>query len=185
MRSGRTPSSPLLRRLASLPAVAVLVLAPPGAGSELSAQESTDDPHWGAMVVGGAHGLGSDGTHAYVGLEGGRFAGRMGAKGLAQYGTGNGFRSLAVGGGPAFRVVDLGFASLTAYGGVGWYREEEATSRVARDMVGLFGAAKARVPTGFGSLGLTLSLWHGRQRGPEMAESITGTPRRVSVGFGF
>lgn len=137
------------------------------------------------MVVGGIQGIGEEDTHRYAGFEGGVLLGRFGAKGLGHLGAGNGFRSVAVGVGPAYEVVDLGFASLSVYGGIGWYREEERVSGVGRAMAGVYGAAKVRVPLGFGSLGVTVSGWHGTLDGREIQQPLRRTLHRFSLGFGL
>lgn len=188
--SERRTAEPARRRppcVAPLLAALALGLTGATAAADPGNPSESPDPGWRAMLVAGAHGLGGDeGTHAYGGFEGGVFSGRVGVKALAHYGNGNGFSSLALGGGPAFEALDLGFASLVAYAGLGWYREREEVSQVARGIMGLHGAVKVRVPVrGFVALGLTLSAWRGTLNGSELQEPISRTPYRLSVGLGM
>lgn len=137
------------------------------------------------MAVGGVTGIGGDGIHPYGGLEGGFLLGRFGALGLGQYGTGNGFSSLLFGGGPAVEVVDLGYAAVTAYGGLAWYREELDAVPGTREVTGLYGGLSVRVPLPFGALGFNASLWRGSVEGEGIEFDHTPTSHRFSVGFGF
>lgn len=138
-----------------------------------------------AMAVAGVRGLSGEGIHGYGGLEGGFLYGRWGFRVLGQYGMGNGFRSVALGAGPALRVVEVERASLSVYGGVGRYGEREESSGLHRDMTTLFGGAGLRVPVGFGALGLTLSVWHGSVEEEGFREAVRHTPYRLSLGLGI
>jgi len=136
------------------------------------------------MVLGGVSGIGGDGLHPYGGLEGGFLYGRFGALALGQYGDGNDFTSLLLAGGPAVQVTDLGFASFTLYGGMGFYQEKKVET-FDRDMTALYGGLSVRVPLGRVSAGLTVSLWQGELDGDEIVTPMTVRGHRFSVGLGL
>lgn len=137
-----------------------------------------------AILLGGVGGLTDSERHPYGGVELGGFVGRYGALVLGQYGNGNGFRSLLAGGGPAFQIADVEFASFSAYGGLAWYQEELNTG-FARDLTGPYLALTGRSPLGIGALGVTLSVWRGSIDGEGFQRSTTVTGRRLSVGYGW
>lgn len=136
------------------------------------------------MVLGGVSGIGGDGIHPYGGLEGGLLYGRFGALVLGQYGDGNDFTSLLVAGGPAVQVTDLGFASFTFYGGMGFYQEKKVET-FDRDMTVLYGGLSVRIPLGRVAAGLTVSLWQGELDGDEIVTPMTVRGHRFSVGLGL
>ena len=138
-----------------------------------------------AALVAGAHGLGGEHVHPYGGLEAGALYGRYGLMGIGQYGSGGDFDSVLVGGGPAVKVADLGFASVTAHGGLAWYQEEDIPSGVARDLTGGYGGVSLRVPVGFGAVAVTGTVWRGTADGAELETPISGTGYRLSFGFGL
>jgi hypothetical protein len=136
------------------------------------------------MALGGASGLGGDGVHAYGGLEGGVLYRRVGVLALGQYGTGNDFTSLLLAGGPAVEVVDLGFASLMAYGGYGFY-QEELDQGFSRNTGVLYAGLAVRVPVGRFALGATASLWRGELDGDEILFATPVRAHRFSFGVGL
>jgi hypothetical protein len=136
------------------------------------------------MALGGASGLGGDGLHAYGGLEGGVLYRRVGLMALGQYGTGNDFTSLLLAGGPAVEVVDLDFASLLAYGGVGLY-SEELDQGFSRDTGVLYVGLAVRVPVGRFALGATASFWRGELDGDGILFATPVRAHRFSIGVGL
>jgi hypothetical protein len=150
--------------------------------------EAAQDPgmplRYRLMALGGASGLGGDGLHAYGGLEGGVLYRRVGLMALGQYGTGNDFSSLILAGGPAVEIVDLGFASLMAYGGVGRY-SEELDQGFSRDTGVFYAGLAVRVPVGPFALGATASFWRGELDGDEIFFATPIRAHRFSFGVGL
>lgn len=138
-----------------------------------------------ASLRAGALGLGGEGMHPYGGGEIGALWGRYGVMALGLFGSGSEFDSILLGGGPALEVADLGFASLSVYAGAGWYQEREARSGTARDFLAGLGAASVRAPVGFGSVGMTATLFRGSSEGGAIESPISATGYRISLGFGI
>jgi hypothetical protein len=136
------------------------------------------------MALGGMSGLGGDGIHAYGGLEGGVLYRRVGVLALGQYGTGNDFSSLLLAGGPAVEVVDRGFASLLAYGGLGFY-SEALDQGFSRSTGALYAGLAVRVPVGRFALGATFSYWRGELDGDDIFFPTPVRAHRFSIGVGL
>jgi hypothetical protein len=136
------------------------------------------------MALGGASGLGGDGLHAYGGLEVGVLYRRVGLMALGQYGSGNEFTSLLLAGGPAVEIVDLDFASLMAYGGVGRY-SEEVDQGFSRDTGVVYAGLAIRVPVGRFAIGATASFWRGELDGDEILFATPIRAHRFSFGVGL
>jgi hypothetical protein len=98
------------------------------------------------MAVAGAHTSG-DGVHPYAGLEGGWHLDRIGARGVAMYGRGNGFSSVLAGGGPSLRHPLRDGLAVVAWAGGGWYREGRSPG-ISRSLPVLMGGASIHFPAG-------------------------------------
>lgn len=200
-REGRT-----FRRWLMVPMSALVALALPGAlqaeapdgdrptprdlmAGAVAAFDTVDTGSEGVRyrlaALGGAHGIGGDDLHVFGGVEAGALYGRFGAMALTQFGGGGERSSILVGGGPAVEVVDLGTASLTVYGGLGWYQETLDAPDVSRDLTGAYGGASVRVPLPAGAVAVGVSLWRGSLGGDGVLEEPSLTGRRLSVGYGF
>jgi hypothetical protein len=128
--------------------------------------------------------------HAFAGVGGGYLVRpRVGGEGVALLGTGGGYRSGLVGGGPSFVVVDEPRAQLRLWGGPAWYRESLAPSEAVADpsrAVRATGAAMAgltvRAPVGRVALTGGLLYWTGRleEAGFQRSETVHGF--RLTVG---
>lgn len=175
---------PLLSRLGFVLLAGVLLAVPPAAEAQERLDDRTLPIRYRLMALGGVSGLGSDGLHPYGGLEAGFLYRRVGILALGQYGSGNDFTSILVAGGPAVEVLDLGFASLTVYGGVGRYGEELA-SGFDRSLGIVYGALSVRVPIGRIDLGATASLWQGKLDDDAFEAPSTVRAHRFSFGVGF
>ena len=136
------------------------------------------------MLLAGVSSAGVDGRHGHGGIEAGLFRGRFGVVALGQYGSGNGYQSLLLAGGPAVEVANPGFLSLTAYGGVGRYEERRSDGFDRNVNVGHVGMS-IRVPLRFLALGFATTLWQGTLDGEGIGSPASVRGHRFSIGVGL
>jgi hypothetical protein len=127
---------------------------------------------------------GSFSGHAFGGLEGAAFRDRWGVSGTVHGGTGNGYRSVLAGAGPAARLAELGSVELQGWAGPGYLREELDSGHVRSAFVAILGLG-ARRSLGPGAVTVRVNWVGGSLDAEDFVTSAPIRGFRISAGFGL
>lgn len=122
-------------------------------------------------------------AHRFFGLNAGFLYGRWGISGEIHRGSGNGFGSTYLGGGPLVRHALHPRAELQAFVGIGHYRERLDRDNRDRNVTGPSAGLQLRTPTGPVVLVLGATGWWGSYDGPDTpVASVPGRGLRIVLG---